>query len=637
MAVHLRSVSLRNWILRPDAPALAVSGVSVGLLGFAHGGYFPEAWGWASIALCWCAICTVMLRESVDISIRVVWLGAGVAAVLAWSAVSLFWTSDVTNGVQSVERDGLYLSLLLAATTVCERRARVYILGGVTAGIVIVSTYAVLTRLFPDRLGVFADPQGPGRLFAPLGYWNGEAELSAIGLAVVACGCAYLRSDTLRIVAAGTVPTLSLAVFFTYSRGPILALAGGIVLLLILEPRRLSVLAWLMALAIAPAVLIVEAASLRGLSGAHYGIQSAGEGHRFALVLLAATILSAAVGWGASRVEVRVRGDRRVRRAFLRSVPIAAVAAVAIVVVVISPSAAINRIRGSFDSAGPSTQSSARLESASPDSRLALWSVAWDSLKDHPLSGEGAGSFEWEWLLHRTQGTDTRWAHSVWLEAAAEGGLPGLLVMALVLLSPFAAAVRRRRQAGVCVAACAYAVFVIHASFDWDWELPAVTVAGLWSGVALMADPASFRRVSSESFRYGVVAAAVIVIGLSAYGLAGNRDIAASEKAAQAGDYGKALAWARAAGRWQPWSYVPDLEQGAAYEARGDLGSAAVAYRRSTGKDSSAWYPWFALAQVTEGRQQADALARARTLNPESRQIAAFCSDSSALRCSPEP
>ena len=176
MAVHLRPVTLRNWIVRPDAPALAVSGLSVGLLGFAHGGYFPEAWGWASIALCWCAICTVMLRESVDISIRVVWLGAGVAAALAWSAVSLFWTSDVTNGVQSVERDGLYLSLLIAAITVCERRARVYILGGVTAGIVIVSTYAVLTRLFPDRLGVFADPQGPGRLFVPLGYWNGEAD-----------------------------------------------------------------------------------------------------------------------------------------------------------------------------------------------------------------------------------------------------------------------------------------------------------------------------------------------------------------------------------------------------------------------------------------------------------------------------
>ena len=175
------------------------------------------------------------------------------------------------------------------------------------------------------------------------------------------------------------------------------------------------------------------------------------------------------------------------------------------------------------------------------------------------------------------------------------------------------------------MAACAYAVFVIHASFDWDWELPAVTVAGLWCGVALMADPASFGESrASRSVRCGCGR--------------GHRDrtkrVWPRRKPRHCGKreggtsrrYGKALAWARAAGRWQPWSYVPDLEQGAAYEARGDLGSAAVAYRRSTEKDSSAWHPWFALAQVTEGAQQADALARARALNPESRQIDAFCS-----------
>ncbi len=567
-------------------------------------------------------------------SLWIAWLGAGIAAVLAWAAVSLWWTADVTNGVQSVERDGLYLALMLAAITVAERRSRVPIVAGVTTGIVLVSTYAVLTRLFPDRLGVFTDPQGPGRLFTPLGYWNGEAELSAIGLAVVACSCAYSRSATLRIVAAATVPTLSVAVFFTYSRGPILALIGGVIVLLILEQRRASVLAWILALSVVPALLIAEAVSLRGLSGARYGIRSAGEGHRFALLLMATTILSGAVGWGVSRLEARVRSDRRLRRTVLLGVPMAGVAAATIFVVVISPGAAIDRIRNSFDSAGPSAQSSARLASISPDARLALWSVAWDSLKDHPLTGAGAGSFEREWLKHRTQGTDTRFAHSVWMEAGAEGGLPGLSLMALVVLAPLGAAIRRRRQAGVCLAACAYTIFVIHASFDWDWELPAVTVTGLWFGVALMTDPGSFRRVSRGWLRYGVAGAAVVAIGFSALALAGNRDIAGSEKAAQAGDYATAFARARAAGRWQPWSYVPELEQGEWYEARGDLPLATAAYRRSSQEDPSAWYAWFALAQVTVGRERADALERARSLNPESRQIAAFCSDSPAFGCS---
>ena len=68
--------------------------------------------------------------------------------------------------------------------------------------------------------------------------------------------------------------------------------------------------------------------------------------------------------------------------------------------------------------------------------------------------------------------------------------------MAAALLGPLVAALVLRRRRGVCLAACAYTVFVVHASFDWDWELPAVTVAGLWCGVALLAEPGSFRTVS---------------------------------------------------------------------------------------------------------------------------------------------
>jgi len=629
----LYRVRLHRWTPASDAPAFVVSGLSVVLLGFAHGGYFPEAWGWASIAFCWCAVGAVMLRRSVEVSIWLGWFGAGIAGVVAWTAISLWWTNDVTNGVQSVERDGLYLSLALAAVAVCGRRSRTSVVAGVTTGIVLVSTYAVLTRLFPDRFGVFVDPQGPGRLFTPLGYWNGEAELSAIGLGVVACACAYASSRTLRTVAAATVPMLAVAIFFTYSRGPILALVGGILVLLALEPRRASVLAWVIALAVVPGLLVLEAESRGKLSGAHYGAGSAGAGHRFAVLLVAASILSALVAWGVSTLEVRLRGNRRLRTGFLCAVPSAGILAVIVVVAAISPHATVHRIRESFESGGPSSQSSARLVSASPDSRFALWSVALDSFGNHPLIGTGAGSFERDWLLRRTAGTDTRFAHSVWLEAAGEGGLPGLSLMALVLLAPLLGAIRWRRRPGVCLAACAYAIFVIHASFDWDWELPAVTVTGLWFAVALLTEPGSFRRVSNEACRYGAVGAAVVLIGLSALGLAGNRDIARSEQAGRAGDYAAGVAAARAATRWEPWSYVPYLQEGAWDEAAGDLPAAEAAYRRSTREDPSAWYPWFVLAQVAVGREQLEALQRARKLNPESRQIAAFCADSPDFGC----
>ena len=502
-----------------------------------------------------------------------------------------------------------------------------------TTAIVIVSTYAVCTRLFPDRLGVFTDPQGPGRLYAPVGYWNGAAELSAIGLGVVLCAFVYVTSPRLRIALSATLPILALAVFFTYSRGPILALAGGVIVVLALEPRRVSVLAWLAAQSVVPAALIAAAASMHRLSGAGYDRASAGQGHRLAAGLVAACALSALVGWAVSRVEPRARRSRRVRAWFLRSIPIAALVALAVWSAVASPRGALHRIERSFHSSGPAARSSARLASVSPDSRLALWSVAWDTARRHPLIGAGAGSFETEWLAHRTQATDTRFAHSVFLEAAAEGGLPGLALTAAVLLGPLVAAVRLRRRPGVCLAAGAYAVFVIHASFDWDWELPAVTAAGLWCAAALLVDAGPVRAISGRAPRAAVVAAALVAVALAAAGLAGNRDLAGSRQAGQAGDYAAALRSARAAARWQPWSYVPDQDQGAWYAASGRLPEAAAAYRRAVRTAPSAWSAWFGLAEVTTGREQAGALRRARRLNPESRQIAAFCTDSLANGC----
>ena len=632
-SVHLRLVSLRAHLAAPDAPAYALPALCVLLLAFAHGGYFPEAWGWGAMALGLCAVWAVMLRGSLEVSLWLAWLGIGVAAIFAWAALSLVWTADTTGGVQSVERDGLYLTLMLAAVTVVRTTSRVAIVAGVTTAIVIVSTYAVCTRLFPDRLGAFTDPQGPGRLYAPVGYWNGAAELAAIGLGVVLCAFVYVTSLRLRIALSATLPVLALAVFFTYSRGPILALAGGVVVVLALEPRRVSVLAWLIAQSVVPAALVAAAASLHRLSGADYGRASAAQGHRLAALLVAACAICALVGWAGSRLEARVRGNPRVRTWFLRAIPVAAVAALAVLAVVASPRGAVHRIERSFHSSGPAARSSARLASVSPDSRLALWSVAWDTARRHPLIGAGAGSFETEWLAHRTQATDTRFAHSVFLEAAAEGGLPGLALTAAVLLGPLVAAVRLRRRPGVCLAAGAYAVFAIHASFDWDWELPAVTAAGLWCAAALLADAGPLRAISGRALRAAVVAAALVAVAFAALGLAGNRDLARSRQAAQAGDYAAALRAARAAGRWQPWSYLPDQDQGAWYAASGDLPRAAAAYRRAVDTAPSAWSAWFGLAQVTTGREQAAALDHARRLNPESRQIAAFCTDSFASGC----
>jgi len=70
-----------------------------------------------------------------------------------------------------------------------------------------------------------------------------------------------------------------------------------------------------------------------------------------------------------------------------------------------------------------------RLLSFSGSSRSDYWSVAWDDFVDHPLLGSGAGSYQREWLEHRPADLPARDAHSLYLEALAELGPVGLLLL----------------------------------------------------------------------------------------------------------------------------------------------------------------------------------------------------------------
>lgn len=119
--------------------------------------------------------------------------------------------------------------------------------------------------------------------------------------------------------------------------------------------------------------------------------------------------------------------------------------------------------------------------------RPAYWRVALADAAQHPVLGSGAGSFDDVWLTDRPIAANVRDAHSLYLEALAELGPVGLLLLLAALTFPLAA-IRRARGASVVPAAAAgYCAFLAHAGLDWDWEMPATTLAGLACGAALLA------------------------------------------------------------------------------------------------------------------------------------------------------
>jgi O-antigen ligase len=114
------------------------------------------------------------------------------------------------------------------------------------------------------------------------------------------------------------------------------------------------------------------------------------------------------------------------------------------------------------------------------------WRVAWRAFANNPWLGTGAGTFRDYWLEERPIRTDVLDAHSLYLETLGEVGAVGFALLLVALALPAVAAVRARSEPLVPAAAGAYVTFLVHCAIDWNWEIPAVTLAALLCGAALL-------------------------------------------------------------------------------------------------------------------------------------------------------
>ena len=134
---------------------------------------------------------------------------------------------------------------------------------------------------------------------------------------------------------------------------------------------------------------------------------------------------------------------------------------------------------GGASNAGPS-----RLRTLESD-RYAYWRVAVDELTDQPLQGLGSGAFAAVWRRERDRGVRAQDAHSLYLETALELGLVGLLLVIAFLTAAGIIAVRHAHAYPALVAVAA--TWAVHAAWDWDWQMPAVTAPFVIALAALAA------------------------------------------------------------------------------------------------------------------------------------------------------
>ncbi len=273
-----------------------------------------------------------------------------------------------------------------------------------------------------------------------------------------------------------------------------------------------------------------------------------------------------------------------------------------------------------------------RLLSVDSENRWVWWKEAAGAFSDRPIGGWGAGSFATIHLLYRHDTLSTTQAHSVPLQFLAETGLIGaaLALGAFGLL--LAVAVRtarglppgRQRLLAAALLAGA-ATYAVHATYDWDWAIPGVTLPALtFLGVLAGAGARRSGPPASPGLGRGLALAGVTVgICVVAFSgvlpsLAADRASAALVAAAQGTP--ASLAAAASDARYAT-SFDPLADQGLLVEAsidtrRGQPGrarSALIAAIEREPTDVNAWEQLSILEQLL-GNQRAELGAAQRTL-----------------------
>jgi O-Antigen ligase len=604
---------------------------SVGGLAADNGGYFPTAWGWSALGLFLMSAVALVAGSSASLTRLELLFLAALAAFAGWIAVSLAW-SGTPDTVLEIERALVYVAGTLAVLLVVRRRTVPNFLGGILAAIVLVSGYGLATRLLPDRLGAF-DPVAVSRLSQPLGYWNALGIFAAMGSLLAIGFAARARTLAVRTLAAATPVVLVPTVYFTFGRGPWIAFGIGIATLVAFDPRRLQLTNVLLLLSPAPALAVWLGSRSEALTHNQPKLSQAAvhDGHRLFVVILLLAAVTAAAVLAFAYAERSIRPGMVVRRMYGLALLLALAAVLGGIFVRYGGPVTI--ARRSYDAfkgppvgiTQPGSNLNKRLLSFSGNGRYDLWRVAWRDHQDHSVLGSGAGTFERDWLRHRPVEGNVRDAHSLYFETLAELGPPGLALLLLALVVPFAAAVLARRHPLVPAAFGAYVAYVVHAGADWDWEIPAVTLTGLLCGAALLVAARKERAATMPvAVRTGVLVVTLALAAFAYVGLRSNRAIDASAAAARKGEWSRSAAEAREAEDWAPWSVEAKQLLAKAQLAAGEAKAARATLSEAIAKDSGDWRLWKDLANASSGRAQRRALAVAIRLNPLASELAYY-------------
>lgn len=627
------------WRARLEQTAAAIAPVLL-IVGLAlEGGGFEVGGRHTAGLAAWLVVVGLLVLGAASAATlaRPVYWGAGLIGGLAlFSALSSLWSGSIELSVIEADRVLAYLGFFLAAFLIAqtdERRQR--FAEGIAIGVALVALLGLGNRLLPHVLDL-SDSLGTGsRLRYPLGYWNANGAMCGIAVAMLLWTSRQAASSVLRWISVAAIPAVLLTLYFTFSRGGLIALVVASGCLLVLSRDRLWLLGTLAigALGTLPAVLAVQ--ERHSLTENLANQATVDQGATVFFILLAGIALTLLLFAGLRKLEAR--GGELTSRALTLSRDRVLLRRLALLAAVVAIGAAIavgGRAWDQFSSSDIQlSKPQQRITDFSGTGRSEFWRVAIDAFGEKPLQGHGAGTYQFSWAQDRSIDAPVHNAHSLYLEAFAELGLVGgVLVIALVLALLWfgfgawrAAADPERDRYAVLLAVML--AFAVGAGADWFWEIAALgAVFFLAAGVLVSARCAQLARAPRHGGEgtFGLVIGGLAIAWVAAIALVGpllvDREIKASQSAAATGDLTSAFNHAKTARSIEPFAASPYIQLGLLEELRGDYPAAITRLTEAIEREDRNWQLYYLRSRVEHEagdavRARAD-FERAQQLNP---------------------
>ena len=617
-----------GWLgLTALAPAALV------YLSFNAGGYFPSAPGFVAIVFAQALVLrtTLAARPFEGFSRALAIPLTGLVLYAAFQLASALWSHATAHTLDSFSRTLLYvLAFVLFGSVRYTRRRADWVLRALVAGLAAVCLIGLVSRVLPHTWPT-ASSFFANRLNYPLTYWNAEGMIAAI---VLILGF-HLTADraehwSVRVFAAAVLPGVAATLLLTFSRGAMGVTVIGLLAYCLLT--RFSTLPTAL-LAVAPPVAIAvrSAWDATALATRHPTSPAAiSQGHHVAVVVGACM-----VGAGLLRA-VLLLADRQIaelpvvrtppRRGVRLGVGVGAGVIVLAVGLAAGAGGFAHREYDKFVQGTNEphvTQTRDRLTDPANNGRVSLWKVAIRIYDTQRLRGTGAGTYQQYYPRYRTERLYVVDAHSLYLQSLAELGVAGFVLILLVVLSILGGLAVRIRGPDRTLYAALFAVslaWAVHQAFDWDWQMPAVTL-----GVFILAGLALARprdgRVGLSGLPAGRTLVAFGWLALAVAPLLVSTSYARLQRSGaelKRGDCVSAKQEALSSlslSAKRPQAYaiigICDLEQGFAQ-------SAVPAMTQAATLEPESWEEqyWLAVARAAAGIDPHAAIRRAIELNP---------------------